>query len=362
VLRKSTTLAFALALAACSDAPRTAEAPDATDATDASEGGEAPDTSPETVAAARCELPEGAAVSLPADDQRHQAATEWYYWTGHLRAEDGRWFGFHITVLIAGPPGRGVMLAHHSLTRAGGGEGIGAYVHGFEAGFERGLPAAGFAFEVGDVRVSGNDGEDLIATELDGIRLELTASDVRGPVVRHGNGYHDYGSGIATWYYARPRMAASGSLVIDGETLRVSGTVWFDHQWGTLASPDTSRWDWIAMQLDDGRELMVMRLPLSEGGPAHFGYAELTERDCTTRVFLGDEVALSGRKTWVSEASGCAYPVGWEVTVGDMRFDLEPLAEDQEMHAEPIPYWEGAATVSGSAAGRAYVELVGYCP
>jgi len=25
-------------------------------------------------------------------------------------------------------------------------------------------------------------------------------------------------------------------------------------------------------------------------------------------------------------------------------------------------YWEGAALVSGDTSGRAYVELVGYCP
>jgi len=371
-------LACAIALAACADtgpggAPAVFDVgSDVTTPGDiGADGVDAPVTPDGSQARARCELPADSAVTLPADDARHSAPTEWFYWTGHLQSEDGRWFGFHITVLVAGPVGHAIVLAHHSLTRAdappGGGD---RYGHGFALGVERAdeLPERGFAFDlgghgqpsgpsVGGLAVSGFDGNDVLFSELAHSRLALTLTDPRGPVVRHGNGFQDYGGGITTYYYARPRQRAVGTLHIDGEDLAVSGNVWFDHQWGTLASPDSSRWDWVAMQLDDGRDLMVVRLPVPGGDI--FSFAELTDTDCTTRTYYG--VAFSGRKTWQSPVSGCTYPLDWDISVADMHFSLTPLTDDQETQAEPIPYWEGAATVSGSATGRAYVELVGYC-
>ena len=309
------------------------------------------------VAKARCELPPGSLVSLPADDARHVAATEWFYWTGHLKAEDGRWFGFHITVVVVGAPGIGAMIGHHSLTRGDPGSGP-DYRHGFEAGLEKGIPDDGFAFDLDDLVVSGFDGHDKLRSRLDGATLDLDVVDHRGPVARHGSGFKDYGGGISTYSYARPRMSARGTLDIDGEHLAVTGSVWFDHQWGALAPPDVSRWDWIAIQLEDGRDIMVVQIPTPDGIA---GEAELSRPDCSMAYFDADQVGFNGTAFWQSPSSGCTYPMDWQVTVGDEVFDLTPLADDQEMHADPIPYWEGAATVSGSATGRAYVELVGYC-
>jgi len=359
-----TLLALAAALVACVDnEPRDAQVDTASDvsAVDATTAGDTT-TAEATPERGRCELPADAAVTLPADDSRHSAPTEWFYWTGHLQSEDGRWFGFHMTVLVAGPVGHGIVLAHHSLTRAdapvGGGD---KYAHGFALGLEKEseLPLRGFAFDLDRIAVSGYDGNDVLASELEGSKLALALSDPRGPVVRHGNGFQDYGGGITTYYYARPRQAATGTLTVDGEELRVTGSVWFDHQWGTLAAPEASKWDWVAIQLEDGRDLMVVRLPIPGGDL--FSFAELTNTDCTTETFYGEDVTFSGRKTWQSPESGCTYPMDWDITVADLHFALHPLTDDQEMQAEPIPYWEGAATVTGSAVGRAYVEMVGYC-
>jgi len=44
-------------------------------------------------AAACLETPEGEVI-FPDDEGVHSEELEWWYWTGHLQAEDGRWFGF----------------------------------------------------------------------------------------------------------------------------------------------------------------------------------------------------------------------------------------------------------------------------
>lgn len=357
--------AFAL-FASCGDTPGDPVGSDAVDATtvdvtpDAGEdvGDDIDIKTPSDVGAppAFCTLPADAVVTLPADDQRHAAPSEWYYWTGHLRAGDGRWFGFHITVLVAGGPGHGVAIAHHSLTAA---DSAVAYRHAVGFGFDDQNPSAGFAFTVGGVDVAGNDGHDHIVSTLDGSALDLALVDTRGPIARHGTGFKAYSDTISTYYYSRPRMQASGSLVLDGETIAVTGTVWFDHQWGALAPAASSRWDWLGVQLDDGRELMVTRIPSLDGGLV--GYAEMTARDCTTTAFEGAPVDLAALGSWTNADTSCVYPAGWDLTVADEVLHIEPVTADQEVRAEPIVYWEGAALVSGAATGRAYVELVGYC-
>jgi len=357
---------LALVMGACGDAGEvdthepdvSGDATDSSQATDQGDSEDAAGGRDEIDAPVRCALPNDAKVRLPEDDARHDAPAEWYYWTGHLRTEAGQWLGFHVTILLAGPKHASVVIAHYSLTSAETAGAVGGYRHGFDVGFDGDPRERGFAWSLGHVQAQGEDGSDTLDVDLGEARLRLALVDRRGPFARHGDGYEDYGGGVATWYYARPRMDVSGTVVRDGVSEVVRGSAWFDHQWGTLASAASSRWDWVGAQLDDGRELMVVRLPTAEG---LVGYAELTERDCSTRTFYGDEVRFGSKAAWTSPGSGCTYPMGWTLGVGDLDLTLDAVVEDQEITAEPAHYWEGAATISGSTGGRAYVELVGYC-
>ncbi len=66
------------------------------------------------------------------------------------------------------------------------------------------------------------------------------------------------------------------------------------------------------------------------------------------------------------------YPLGWVVRVPSQGIDLvvTPFYPQQEIIVPEVAgalvvgdrYWEGAAAVSGSARGRAYIEMMGYCP
>ncbi|TNF37056.1 MAG: hypothetical protein EP329_04140 [Deltaproteobacteria bacterium] len=312
---------------------------------------------PDTTVAGLCLLPDDSAVALPADDARHAEPTEWYYWTGHLQAEDGRWFGFQVTLLYVGPPGAGVVVGHRTLSDPS----TGRFRQTVDFAAEEPIPAVGGIDQaLGASGVASLDGHDVLDSVFDDAALSLTLDDVKGPVVRQGNGFYDYGSGVYTWYYARPRMKASGTLDVGGERLAVTGTAWFDHQWGVLAPPGGAlRWDWLGAQLDDGRELMVYRLPTADGGLVTL--AELTHADCSVTHYAPGEIEVETKLHWSKPGSACSYPIGWRVTVGDITLEVDPVQEDQVVEADPIAYWEGAAVVSGSATGRAYIELVGYC-
>ena len=52
-------------------------------------------------------------------------------------------------------------------------------------------------------------------------------------------------------------MTATGTLILDGAPLPVTGTAWFDHQWGDFISVGGGGWDWFAVNLDDGTDLTL---------------------------------------------------------------------------------------------------------
>ncbi|TMQ04140.1 MAG: hypothetical protein E6J90_52205, partial [Deltaproteobacteria bacterium] len=60
-------------------------------------------------------------IALPRDDGPHDRLTEWWYYTGHLRTDDGRRFGFEFVIFRAERGGFPVTWASHlAITDEGG--------------------------------------------------------------------------------------------------------------------------------------------------------------------------------------------------------------------------------------------------
>jgi predicted secreted hydrolase len=74
-----------------------------------------------------------------------------------------------------------------------------------------------------------------------------------------------------------------------------------------------------------------------------------------------DEIAITPQGTWKSPHSGCVYPRQWLLRIKDQDLLLAPVIEDQELWSSFPRYWEGTAEVSGSATGRAFIEMNNYC-
>ncbi len=306
------------------------------------------------------EVPSGQ-VQLPADDAIHEEAVEWWYWTGHLVDDQGGRYGFEQAVFAFQMGAYVATSAHVAVTDIEGGRFLYdvAYVHGE-------VPAAvpdGFELVAEGDSASGGGGSDTLVGsvpgddggELAGFSLSLV--DAKAPVLQHGDGYHDYDIGGYTWYYSRPRMDVTGTLSLDGDARAVTGTAWFDHQWGDLLSISDAGWDWFALQLDDGREIMLFMVK----GAGDLVGGSVTDAGCHTTELSADDVEITPSEEWTSAATGCVYPQRWTVRVGDEQFEVASVLPEQELANDYQTYWEGAATVDGDATGRAYIELAGQC-
>lgn len=308
-------------------------------------------------------IPQGQ-ISLPKDEMFHSEPIEWWYWTGHLQTEKGRWFGFEHTVFLIRMFGQTVQMVHHAITDIDDG------TFHYAVTTQRAAPIAqtsGFNWEVNGLVAQGSGGIDSIHGETDDYVLDIKLKSTKPVVFQHEEGYTNYSFGGNTYYYSYQRMAAEGTLKVGNEELPVRGTGWFDHQWGDLTQAINSGWDWFAIQLDDNREIMLANVNVSAEEDVMVGNS-YADDDCQVSELNTDEIEITPLGEWTSPHTQCTYPQKWNIRVGDLNLTVTPVIADQELSTDNafLPaklraYWEGVAIVSGDATGRAYVELAGYC-
>jgi predicted secreted hydrolase len=322
---------------------------------------------------------------FPRDHAAHDRfASEWWYYTGHLRAPDGRRFGYELTFFrlglrpgeVAAAPGRSrwrgnqLYPAHFALTDERGKR------FTFAERFARDALGAGFA-ATGRLAVRA-DAWALAGTapfrmhaQSGDIALELALTTEKPPAI-HGHDGISKKSACATCashYYSMTRLRTQGVLVVRGERLPVTGLSWMDHEFGSSQlGPDLSGWDWFSIQLDDRRELMLYLLRRKDGSPVPESSGSLIERDGRVRYLPRGAFTVSATGSWHSPHTAGTYPSGWRVRVPVAGVDLvlTPVLVDQELvnTVGGVSYWEGAVDVTGTAGGRplgaGYVELTGY--
>jgi predicted secreted hydrolase len=340
-------------------------------------------------------------VVLPRDDGPHERLTEWWYYTGHLRADGGRRFGFEYVIFRAE---RGVFpttwASHLAITDETGDRfvftqrlEVGPQVdrspraaNGEPTGFDLALtgidPSRPDTFGRPAWTMRGSGGDDHLVAEAsgdeaaaagvpDGLGLDLRLRPTK-PAVRHDrDGWIDFGSAGSSYYYSRTAMDAVGTVTLGDRTLDVEGEAWFDHQWGDFVSVGGGGWDWFAVNLSDGTDL-TLSLVRDADGSYPLVYGTLVDAAGGTTHLEATDFDLAVTDRWVSPATNADYPAGWSIGIPSaaLTIRLAPTVAAQELDTRAttgVIYWEGSQAVvasgpDGPLTGEAYVELTGYAP
>ena len=195
--------------------------------------------------------------------------------------------------------------------------------------------------------------------------LDLAFEATQAPMLEGDLGFSRKGPdpAHASYYYSEPHLRVTGHISSQGESIDASGVAWLDHEWSSeLLADEAEGWDWLGANLDDGGSVMAFRMRGKDGAPI---WAAATYRSPKgdSKSFGPAEVSFAPRRTWKSPRTHASYPVATQVTVGTMKWTVEPLMDDQELDAQSSTgtvYWEGAVRVDGVPAGRGYLELTGY--
>jgi len=320
----------------------------------------------------------GRPILFPRDLGSHpEFRIEWWYVTGWLTTQRGEQLGFQITFfrtslkidpanssafaprqLLIGhvaisDPTRGRLWQDQRIRRAG-------------------LGLAG-ALE-GDTRVwidgwSMEHDAGNYATNIDAenFSINLSLAETQPALLNGDSGVSSKGPSpkAASYYYSLPHMTVTGTIKRDTKPDRVTGEAWFDHEWSSeYLDSEASGWDWIGINLADGSALMAFRIRGLKG-EARWAGGSLRNRDGKVQPFANTDVQFHGLRDWTSPRTGIRYPVQCQVAVGDRRFELRPLLDDQENDTRLSTgaiYWEGAvrAYEGNHLVGHGYLELTGY--
>ena len=311
--------------------------------------------------------------------------TEWWYYTGHLRGEDGQTFGFQLTFFrraatpeaVARNPSRWAIrhlyFAHFAITDEGG-----RRFHFAEKLSRAGIGKAGAQTErlgvwIDDWAIQADGTAHVLQAQAEGIALRLRLTPEKPPVIHGTAGISRKGAGPgeSSHYYSFTRMRTDGTLTMGGTALPVTGLSWMDHEFGSnQLGREQVGWDWFSLQLADSTELMVYQLRRRDGSVEPASGGTWIRADGTAVPLPRDAIAINVLDRWQSPQSGGRYPGRWRISVPSVRLAIEvaPTLSNQELttrHSTRVTYWEGSVTITGEREGRpvsglGYAELTGY--
>jgi len=337
-------------------------------------------------------------ITFPEDFGSHDTfKTEWWYYTGNVKTEDDRHFGYQLTFFrqaLACERSSGssawrtnqLYFAHFAVTDTRNRKFYSAQRMNRGSVGLAGADADPFNVWIDDWNVRESNGAGKRAIRLTARERAETDRKKRGghgtdpeisialnlvpgkPVILQGNrGLSRKGPQNASHYYSFPGMVTQGRISIGDEVYSVTGHSWFDHEWSTSAlGADVTGWDWFAIHLDEGdfagTDLMVCQVRNSEGEPNGYGFGAISFAGGRFTILKESRFSITPDRYWKSPDTGRIYPAGWTVSLPEQNLLLEilPVMDGQE-HTHMFPYYEGAVRVMlKDGTGLGYVEMTGY--
>ena len=330
-------------------------------------------------------------IELPRDDGFLLTPVQWWYWTGHLQTRTNQTFGFEYCFFIV----EGLVnLVQVAVTDVGLQKF--SYLEDLQVVLDvRKMNISSGYFDLvsqsGVQGAKGGNGADNLRFQVGDYSVKLGLQSSKPPAEHYKGKAHPYSFGGFTYYYSRTAMnVLAGSTMTNtktGEELSLTGTSWFDRQWGDLAHAVLQGWQWFAIELNDNIQLMLFDFLADDTEK----YGSVTLPDGSTVDLAGANFAVTVLSNWTSPASKCTYPASWAVDlvgvpgIPDQTILVTPKVADQELRVLDSPtYWEGACYVepmqqatsmttggsevsgsgsinNGGASGQAYVEHNGFC-
>jgi predicted secreted hydrolase len=329
---------------------------------------------------------------FPEDHLAHlQFQTEWWYFTGNLQSPHRR-FGYQFTLFrFAMTPqttqresawgSRDIYMAHLALTdiegkrfynrerrTRGGALGLAGVT------FENPENKTGYRLWLEDWEVSSISTTSWLPLRIkakdDTFSLDLQLETAKPVVLQGERGLSQKNSqpGNASYYYSMTRMPTRGQVTISDKSYQVQGNSWFDREWSTSGlNPQQQGWDWFALQLDDGRDIMYYQLRLKNGqADSKYSTGVIVDKKGKAQRIYHDEVELIQLNDWQSPDTQIRYPIKWQFNLPKLNLELTvtPYFKQQEWQTT-VNYWEGAVSVSGhqgqeKISGQGYLEMTGY--
>ena len=280
----------------------------------------------------------------------HKVNVEWWYASGYLEDEEQNLYFYQFTIFHGVRFGMEGFITHVAVSDYSEGKRYFSDQDHFKN--------KTYSFNQRMINCSDNililgDSKIYISAKADDFSydLELEAGD---PAVWHGE------DGIVSmgypgnpkensFYYSYPAMPTKGKLVLGKERkeVEVTGTTWFDRQWGNFKN---ITWNWFSLRFDDGDNIMLFHFPDTDHKEGTF-INEDNQPEYFTDFSLSADSSLNVGKSEI----GLVWD--FDIPFKEGKYRIEPLGDNDLNESRlGITYWEGLFELLNSKG-----ERVGYC-
>jgi predicted secreted hydrolase len=236
-----------------------------------------------------------------------------------------------------------------------------------------------------ELTFSGDGNGCAVSVRGKDARIDFTATTAAAPVLMNGEGQFFFIDVDEQYEFAFPAMRTTGTVVIDTVTYQVTGTSWFDRQWGGLpgvfagpsdgaqapgadggAPPKVMNWIWTNPQLDNGVNVAAAQIRDMVNNKIYLLLTAVHPDGTHVVVPRIEPVDMSDY--WTSPTTGHSYPTRcvFRAPQIDTELIVEVPYKQQEIvsSVDILTKFEGTATVTGTYQGQqvtgdAFLELVG---
>lgn len=325
----------------------------------------------------------GQALHFPTDHGPHpQFRNEWWYITGNVFDQQQRRYGFQLTFfrrLLAPtdkPPGwqdNTISMAHFALSNHSTGEFIAREKWGRSGGSVAGAQGLPFKVWLDDWQIYSltSDQQDLFPLQLHAqhghVSLDLQLSTLKPMTLQGQQGYSEKSAGNASYYYSYTRLHTTGTINYAGQQFTVTGNSWMDREWSSrVLSSQQQGWDWFALQLHNGDDVMFFQLRHNDGSTSQFDSGTVVTSKYKKIPLSKEQVKITPRHYWASP-SGQRFPIVWTMVIKHPHYrsnwTIKATLPNQYLDLS-IPYWEGAIDIYDSVTqqlvGLGFLEMTGY--
>lgn len=284
-------------------------------------------------------------INFPRDEGSHGTSHEWWYLTSHFTTESG--IHYTCTVSYVKPNSRLVSITDETNKLH--------YSKWFTGSLTSNTNYLNLVYRDQSGTIDYWNEYELfkysLSINVNGVfTLDITLIAIKAPLL-HGNGIGvvQMGYGGYSYYYSQTRVSLNGVIhnIVYGTTEEVSGIAWIDHQWGDWNDNGHNGWEWFAIQLNDGSDIMVycffdpstkqrMDDALSVSVYLNNGNKYYFEDGDITLVNLG----------YFQKDTRTIYSSGWTLAIKPLNIELTitPIIKDQMTSY----IWEGSSYVTGN--------------
>lgn len=307
------------------------------------------------------------------------APLEWWYFTGHLKDNKNKKFGFEFCFFKVHPKiirlifiplyffrKKPYLILHSTITDKNNSR--------FYVKQDSGLIHNDrIKYEELDLKLKDNTIKFNKKFHIKGDLIDLELTPKKKLIKHFDDGFQitHKKSKSRAYYLSFTRLNAKGTINIEGKKYPVGGEAWFDHQkCNIIKNKSLQGWDWFSIMLDDGTELMFYIIRDKRGLNHENLGGTYIKKNSEIIKLKPNQIKISPIGKWESPNTGIIYPSNWEVNIPKLKIRLKvfPIVKNQEVDSimsAGTSYWEGACNVEGTkngkkVSGKSYVELVGY--